>query len=98
MNTQGNTHVSFAQLPLEACALFYFHSMSAMEYHLDLPHTSAEIFSDLEKVWNANELTPDDLLDWERMGDLLLAQLPKDIPREQHFTRPESRRRRCRRQ
>ena len=80
MDTKGNTHVHFARLPLEACALFYFHSLSAVEYHLDVPHTSAEIFADLEKICNANQLSPADLPDSDRLCELLVAQLPRCNP------------------
>ena len=82
MDTKGNTHIPFAQLPLEACALFYFQSLLAVEYHLDVPHTSAEIFSDLERIWNAEKLTVEDLRDWDRLSDLLKAQLPNCDPLE----------------
>jgi hypothetical protein len=53
-----------------------------VEYHLDVPHTSAEIFSDLERIWNAEKLTVEDLRDWDRLSDLLKAQLPNCDPLE----------------
>jgi hypothetical protein len=72
----------FAQLPVEAKVLFYIQSMSALEYHCNWPHTAAEVYRDLEVIWNAEELSPEDLQDWPRMSTLLVTELSKRIPQE----------------
>lgn len=82
MDKKEISHVPFRRLPIEACALFYFFSLSAMEYHCNSSHTSAEIFTDLEMIWNIEQLTPDDLQNWDRMSDLLIARLPKCAPED----------------
>lgn len=78
----SNAHVSFAQLPIEAKVLFYIQSMSAWEYHCNWPHKAAEIYGDLERVWNAEQLTLGDLRDWPCISELLETELSKCVPLE----------------
>jgi hypothetical protein len=53
-----NSHIPFAQLPIEAQVLFYMQSMSAWDYHCNGPHTPAEVYGDQERSWNAEGITP----------------------------------------
>jgi hypothetical protein len=90
MITDHKTPIPFAQLPIEAMALFYFQSMSAYEYHCNQPHTSAEIYRDLENIWNAAQLTLEDLQDRRRMSELLETQLSKCVSQKRCFIRPKT--------
>jgi hypothetical protein len=90
MHTTSNLHVPFAQLPLGAKALFHIESLSVIEYHSSRPHSSMEVFADLEKIWNTAQLTRDDLKDWPRMSKLLQEQLPKPDPLEWCCIKPET--------
>jgi hypothetical protein len=76
MKNECNPHVLFAQLPIAARVLFYIQSMSAIEYHCFDLHTAAEINADLERIWNGEKLTLDNLQDWDRMSELLRTHLP----------------------
>jgi hypothetical protein len=75
MFIKNNTHVPFAQLPFEHRVLFHLLSFSAYEYHCCSPHTSAEIQEDLARVWDCEQLSPEDLEDSGRMSELLQTQL-----------------------
>lgn len=86
--TLRTNHLPFAELPIEAMALFYIESMSAWEYHCFRPHTSAEIYRDLERIWNAEKLTKEDLQDWPRMSKLLETQLSPCLPQERSRIEP----------
>jgi hypothetical protein len=88
MNTYSSIHVPFAQLPIEARVAFYFLSSSALEYHCYWPHTAAEIYADLERIWNAERLRVSDLQDEDRMSEILERKLPKGDPSERSFNRP----------
>jgi hypothetical protein len=90
MRSNKDTHIPFARLPIEDRALFYFQSMVAMEYHCYLPHTAVEVFADLERIWNAARLTPEDLRDWHRMSGLLESELAKCVQQQRHSTRPKA--------
>jgi hypothetical protein len=93
MARDSNTHVPFAKLPFEHRVLFYIQSLSAFAYHCCWPHTSAEIHADLERIWNAEQLTEEDLKDWVRMSELLEARLPKCGWQELRFKRRRTKRR-----
>jgi hypothetical protein len=88
IDTFRTNHLPFAELPIEAMTLFYFESMSAWEYHCKRPHTSAEIYRDLEQIWNAEKLTQEDLRDWPRMSKLLETQLSQCLPQERSRIEP----------
>lgn len=88
--TYNNTHVLFAKLPIEAKALFYFQSMAAWEYYCNWPHTSAEIYGDLERIWNAERLTPEDLRNWCRMSELLETELGKCVEQQRRSKGPKA--------
>jgi hypothetical protein len=77
-----DTHIPFAKLPIEDKALFYLQSMVAWEYHCKLPHSAAEIYADLEMIWNAERLSPDNLRDWNRMSGLLETELAKCVQQQ----------------
>ena len=82
INISHTNHLPFAQLPIEAKVLFYIQSMSAWQYHCNWPHTAAEVYRDLERIWNAAGLTPEDLRDGQRMSTLLETELSKCIPQD----------------
>jgi hypothetical protein len=88
METSSNSQLPFAELPIEAKVLFYIESMPCLEYHLNWPHTAAEIYRDLERIWNAEKLTQEDLRDWRRMSTLLETELSKCIPQERSRIEP----------
>lgn len=94
INTFRTNHVSFAKLPIEAKVLFYIESMSAWEYHCNWPHTAAETYHDLETIWNAEELSPQDLQDWDRMSKILETRLSKCIPQQRGRFEPGTKARR----
>ncbi len=94
MRTSSSYHVSFAQRPIEDKVLFDIQSMSAWEYHCNWPHTAAEVYHDLERIWTAAELSPEDLRDWRRMSELLKTQLSKCIPQEWSRIEPKTKARR----
>jgi|ERR1035437_1133421 hypothetical protein len=75
MPIKNNAPLPFAQLPFEHRVLFYLLSLSAFEYHCRSPHTSAEIQADLARVWDSEQLSPEDLKDSRRMSELLQTQL-----------------------
>lgn len=81
-------HMPFAELPIEAKVLFYIQSMSAREYHCNWPRTAAQVYRDLERVWDAEQLTLRDLRDWPRMSKLLQTQLSKCILEERSRIEP----------
>ncbi len=78
MHTTSNLHVPFAQLPLGVKALSHIESLSVIEYHSSGPHTSMEVFAGLERIWNAERLTREDLKDWPYMSELLQEQLQRN--------------------
>jgi hypothetical protein len=81
-------HVPFVELPIEAMAMFYIESMSAWRCHCNWPHTSAEIAHDLERIWNAEELSQEDLQDWPRMSKLLETHLSQCLPQDRSRIEP----------
>jgi hypothetical protein len=81
IDTCRTNYVPFAELPTEAKVLFYIQSMSAWEYHCNWLHTPAEVYRDLERIWNTEELTLECLRDWRRMSELLATQLSRCILR-----------------
>jgi Zn-dependent M28 family amino/carboxypeptidase len=91
LDTSRTTQVPFAELPIEAKVLFYFQSMAAWEYHLNWAHTAADVYRDLERIWNAEQLTFQDLRDWPRMSEILVARLSKGIPQERSRNEPGTR-------
>jgi hypothetical protein len=98
IDTFRTNHEPFAELPIEAMALFYFESMSAWEYHCNWPHTATEIYRDLERIWNAEKLTQEDLQDWPRMSELLETQLSQCLLQERSRIEPRLTPRKRRRQ
>ena len=75
MSIKNIAHVPFAQLPFEHRVLFYLLSFSAFEYHCRSPRTSPEIQAELARVWDSEQLSPEDLEDSIRMFELLQTQL-----------------------
>jgi ribonucleotide reductase beta subunit family protein with ferritin-like domain len=82
IDTVRANHLPFAELPIDAKVMFYIQSMSAMEYHCNQPQTAAEIYHDLERIWNAEKLPLEDLRDWQRLSKLLKTQLSQCLSHE----------------
>jgi len=68
------SHVPFAQLPVEARALFFIYASAALARYRSQPPTT-RVAPELEVAWNINQLSQSDLSDPNRMTHLL----------EQHF-------------
>jgi hypothetical protein len=77
MNTHLDTHVPFAQTPIEGRVAFFILSMVAMAHHRGWPPTPDEIGEDLERIWNEHQLRFSDLQDEDRLIDLLVVHLAK---------------------
>jgi hypothetical protein len=74
MNTPTR-HQPFAELPLEARALFFFYASAALaRYQSHAP--THELLPELEAIWNINQLSQRDLTDPFQLTRFL----------EQHFT------------
>ena len=68
--------------------IVHLESLSAMEYHCSEPHTSAEIYRYLERIWNAEKLTPKDLRNWRCMSRLLETELSQCLSGERSRIEP----------
>ncbi len=75
MQNKTSSHVPFAQLPVEARALFFIYASAALARYRSQPPTTRELAPELEVAWNSNQLRQSDLSDPNRMTHLL----------EQHF-------------
>lgn len=80
MQNKTSSHVPFAQLPVEARALFFIYASAALAHYRCQPPTTRELAPELEVAWNANQLTKSDLADPNRMTQLL----------EEYFATPAS--------
>lgn len=69
------SHMSFAQLPVEARTLFFIYASAVLARFGSQPPTRRGLAADIETVWNTNRLSKCDLSDPDRMTRLL----------EQHF-------------
>jgi len=62
MNTPTR-HQPFAELPLEARALFFIYASAALARYQSHAPTTRELFPELEIIWNINRLGQRDLAD-----------------------------------
>ena len=75
MNRISLSHIPFAELPVEARALFFINALAAMaRYGAQRPERS-ELAAVLETIWNGNRLSLKDLSDPFRMTALLKSKL-----------------------
>jgi hypothetical protein len=75
MNTTSLSHVQFAELPVEARAMFFLIAMGASaRFGAPRPNQS-EMDPVLETIWNRNRLLLRDLSDPFRMTALLKTEL-----------------------
>jgi hypothetical protein len=71
MEDSYSLHMPFAQLPVEARALFFISASAALARYRSQPPTPSELEADLEAVWNTNRLSKGDLSDPNRLVRLL---------------------------
>ena len=65
------SHVPFADLRIEARALFFLYAAAALARSFSTPPAMSKLAANLEAVWTANKLTLRDLSDPYRMTALL---------------------------
>jgi hypothetical protein len=70
MITSRISHIPFAELPVEARALFFVIALAAVQ-----PPKQSEVNPVLETIWNGNRLRLEDLSDPFRMTALLKSEL-----------------------
>jgi hypothetical protein len=75
MNSITLPHVPFAELPVEARALFSINAMAAVARYGAQPPEQSELTPLLETIWNGNRLRIKDLSDPFRMTTLLKTEL-----------------------
>ena len=68
-------HIPFAELPVEARALFFINALAAVARYGTRPPKQSELTPVLETVWNENQLSLKDLSDPFRMTTLLKIEL-----------------------
>jgi hypothetical protein len=75
MNRISLSHIPFAELPVEARALFFINALAAMaRYGAQRPERS-ELAAVLETIWNGNRLSLKDLSDPFSITALLKSKL-----------------------
>jgi hypothetical protein len=75
MATSSTFHVPFAELPVEARALFFINAQAALARFGVQPPKRSVLTPVLETIWNGNRLCLKDLSDPFRMTDLLETEL-----------------------
>jgi hypothetical protein len=75
MNTISLSHIPFAELPVEARALFSIIALAAVARNGAQPPEQSELTPLLETIWNGNRLSLKDLSDPFRMTALLKSEL-----------------------
>jgi hypothetical protein len=71
MNNSHLLHTPFAELPVEARALFFIYALGASARFGVHPPTPAELAPQLETIWNEHKLCNADLADPDRITALL---------------------------
>jgi hypothetical protein len=71
----GVSPVPFAELPVEARALFFIFALGAAARYVGHPPSQSELTPVLEVIWNRNRLCRNDLSDPFRMMALLKMEL-----------------------
>jgi hypothetical protein len=74
------SHVPFAELPLQARALFSIIALAAAVRYGAQPLQQSELTPVLEAIWNGNRLGVKDLSDPFRMTALLKTELASVLP------------------
>jgi hypothetical protein len=69
------SHIPFAELPVEARALFFFNALAAVARYGAQPPKQSDLNPVLETIWNGNRLRLKDLSDPFRMTALLKTEL-----------------------
>jgi hypothetical protein len=75
MITSSISHVPFAELPVEAHALFFIYALAAVARYVAQPPRRSELMPLLETIWNGNRLRFKDLSNPFRMTALLETEL-----------------------
>ena len=75
MITSAISHIPFAELPVEARALFFINALAAVARFGVQPPERSELTTVLETIWNGNRLRLKDLSDPFRMTALLKTEL-----------------------
>jgi hypothetical protein len=75
MHSLFSSPVSFAELPVEARALFSIYAMAAVARYMPEPPNRSRLAPILEAIWNRNRLCPSDISDPFRMTALLESEL-----------------------
>jgi hypothetical protein len=75
MITSPISHVPFAELPIEARALFLINALAAVARYGAQPPEQSKLTPVLETIWNGNRLCLKDLSDPFRMTALLKTEL-----------------------
>jgi hypothetical protein len=75
MLTSFSFHLPFAELPVEARALFFINALAATARFGVQPPKRSELTTLLETIWNRNRLSLEDLSDPFRMAALLKTEL-----------------------
>ena len=77
MNLQRNTHVPFAQLSFAELSLYFLAAMIATELLLPWFATDKELGVYLRQIWEEQNYTPADLVDFSSMSNRLKTHLSK---------------------
>jgi len=75
MNRIYLSHIPFAELPVEARALFFINALAAMARYGPQRPERSELAAVLETIWNGNRLSLKDLSDPFCMTALLKSKL-----------------------
>ena len=75
MITSPIVHTPFAELPVEARALFFINALAAVARYGTQPPEPSELTPVLETIWNGNQLCLKDLYDPFLMTALLKTEL-----------------------
>ena len=69
------SHIPFAELPVEARALFSIYAIAALARYGTQRPVRSELTQLLEFIWDRNRLCPSDISDPHRMTALLKSEL-----------------------
>ena len=75
MNNSLQPHTPFAELPVQARALFFIYASAANARFGVRPPTPTDLASQLESIWNGHRLRDEDLSDPDRLTALLKEHL-----------------------
>ena len=95
MSTNSN-HQPFAELPIEARALFFIYASAALAVYQSYPPTPRELMPQLETIWDESRFTEGDLSNPYRMTWFLEQCFAPTAPDQPLGTVASVRGRRCR--